>query len=145
MIEKAILADPKNPLPLYQKANILLSLERYDEALMNLDQLKECAPQETSVYALMGKIYKKLNMHEKAMFYFGLALDLKPPATDVAIIKVCIPALVLFLRYRVPKTIFRTMISTNITFRQSDFILLLEIQTVSVLFYEQASTYFCDC
>ncbi|KAM0942496.1 putative tetratricopeptide-like helical domain superfamily [Dioscorea sansibarensis] len=87
MIEKAILADPKNPLPLYQKANILLSLERYDEALMNLDQLKECAPQETSVYALMGKIYKKLNMHEKAMFYFGLALDLKPPATDVAIIK----------------------------------------------------------
>ncbi|KAJ0989787.1 hypothetical protein J5N97_008143 [Dioscorea zingiberensis] len=87
MIEKAILADPKNPLPLYQKANILLSLERYDEALMNLDQLKECAPRETSVYALMGKIYKKLNMHEKAMFYFGLALDLKPPATDVAIIK----------------------------------------------------------
>ncbi|KAK1306571.1 hypothetical protein QJS10_CPA10g00053 [Acorus calamus] len=87
MIEKAILADKKNPLPMYQKANILLSLERYDEALEELEQLKEYAPRESSVYALMGKIYKRRNMHEKAMFHFGLALDLKPPATDVASIK----------------------------------------------------------
>lgn len=41
-----------------------------------------------AVYALMGKIYKRLEMHEKAMFCFGLALDLKPPAADVATIKV---------------------------------------------------------
>ncbi|XP_038984046.1 cell division cycle protein 27 homolog B isoform X2 [Phoenix dactylifera] len=87
VMEKAISADKKNPLPVYQKANILSSLERFDEALKELEQLKECAPRESSVYALMGKIYKRLNMHEKAMFYFGLALDLKPPAADVATIK----------------------------------------------------------
>ncbi|KAJ6832678.1 cell division cycle protein 27-like protein B [Iris pallida] len=87
MIERAIMADKKNPLPMYQKANILLSLERCDEALNNLEQLKEFAPRESSVYALMGKIYKRLNMHEKAMYYFGVALDLKPPAADVATIK----------------------------------------------------------
>ncbi|XP_077215925.1 cell division cycle protein 27 homolog B-like isoform X2 [Tasmannia lanceolata] len=87
MIEKAILADKKNPLPMYQKANILLSLERFDEALNDLEQLKENAPRESSVWALMGKIYKRLGMHGKAMFHFGHALDLKPSAADVATIK----------------------------------------------------------
>lgn len=87
-MEKAILADKKNPLPMYQKANILLSLEQYDEALQDLEQLKEYAPRESSVWALMGKIYKQLGMHEKAMFHFGVALDLKPSAADVATIKV---------------------------------------------------------
>ncbi|XP_072962662.1 cell division cycle protein 27 homolog B-like [Typha angustifolia] len=87
MMEQAISADKKNPLPMYQKAQILLSLEKYDEALEELDQLKEYVPRESSLYALMGKIYKQLNIHDKAMYYFGLALDLKPPAADVAAIK----------------------------------------------------------
>ncbi|XP_050219100.1 cell division cycle protein 27 homolog B [Mercurialis annua] len=87
MMERAILADKKNPLPMYQKANILVSLEKFEEALEVLEELKEYAPRESSVYALMGKIYKRHNMHEKAMLHFGLALDLKPSATDVATIK----------------------------------------------------------
>lgn len=87
-MEQAILADRKNPLPMYQKANILVCLERLDEALEVLEELKEYAPSESSVYALMGRIYKRRNMHDKAMLHFGLALDMKPPATDVAAIKV---------------------------------------------------------
>ncbi|XP_010526443.1 PREDICTED: cell division cycle protein 27 homolog B isoform X2 [Tarenaya hassleriana] len=87
IMERAILADKKNPLPMYQKANILVSLERLDEALEVLEELKEYAPCESSVYALMGRIYKRRNMHDKAMLHFGLALDMKPPATDVAAIK----------------------------------------------------------
>ncbi|KAK9275546.1 hypothetical protein L1049_022813 [Liquidambar formosana] len=93
MMERAILADKKNPLPMYQKANILVSMERFGEALEVLEELKEYAPRESSVYALMGKIYKRRNMHEKAMLHFGLALDLKPSATDVATIKAAIEKL----------------------------------------------------
>ncbi|KAI9192658.1 hypothetical protein LWI28_026160 [Acer negundo] len=93
MMEKAILADKKNPLPMYQKANILVSLENFDEALEVLEELKEYAPRESSVYALMGKIYKRCNIHEKAMLHFGLALDLKPSAADVASIKAAIEKL----------------------------------------------------
>lgn len=93
MMEKAILADKKNPLPMYQKANILVSMENFDEALKVLEELKEYAPHESSVYALMGKIYKRSNMYDKAMLHFGLALDLKPPATDVATIKAAIEKL----------------------------------------------------
>ncbi|XP_074576933.1 cell division cycle protein 27 homolog B-like [Curcuma longa] len=94
MLERAISADKQNPLPVYQKANIL-SLEHFDEALNELEQLKESAPHESCVYALMGKIYKRLEMHEKAMFCFGLALDLKPPAADVATIKAAMEKLYL--------------------------------------------------
>lgn len=88
MIERAIIADRKNPLPLYQKANILLSMDNLDGALEVLEELKEYAPRESSVYALMGRIYKRLNMYDKAMLHFGLSLDLKPSAADVAAIKV---------------------------------------------------------
>ncbi|XP_073310337.1 cell division cycle protein 27 homolog B-like [Primulina huaijiensis] len=93
MMERAILADKKNPLPLYQKANILVSMENLDGALAVLEELKEYAPCESSVYALMGRIYKRRNMHDKAMLHFGLALDLKPSATDVAAIKAAIEKL----------------------------------------------------
>ncbi|ONK80702.1 uncharacterized protein A4U43_C01F20810 [Asparagus officinalis] len=50
-------------------------------------KVKDFTPCESSIYALMGKIHKRLNMHAKDMFYFGIALDLKPPASDVAAIK----------------------------------------------------------
>ncbi|CAN0901493.1 Cell division cycle protein 27 homolog B [Linum grandiflorum] len=90
LMDRAILADRKNPLPMYQKANILVSNESFDEALGVLEELKEYAPSESSVYALMGKIYKRQNMYDKAMFHFGHALDLKPSATDVATIKAAI-------------------------------------------------------
>ncbi|XVF49124.1 hypothetical protein PTKIN_Ptkin03bG0243200 [Pterospermum kingtungense] len=93
IMDRAILADRKNPLPMYQKANILMSLEKFDDALEVLEELKEYAPCESSVYALMGKIYKRHSMHEKAMLHFGIALDLKPSATDVAAIKAAIEKL----------------------------------------------------
>ncbi|XP_071696842.1 cell division cycle protein 27 homolog B-like isoform X2 [Rutidosis leptorrhynchoides] len=93
MMEKAIIADKMNPLPMYQKANILVSLEDFDGALQVLEELKEYAPHESSVYALMGKVYKRRSMYDKAMLHFGLALDLKPSATDVAAIKAAIEKL----------------------------------------------------
>ncbi|XP_024992549.1 cell division cycle protein 27 homolog B isoform X1 [Cynara cardunculus var. scolymus] len=93
MMEKAIVADRKNPLPMYQKANILVSMEDFDGALQVLEELKEYAPHESSVYALMGRIYKRRLMYDKAMLHFGLALDLKPSATDVATIKAAIEKL----------------------------------------------------
>ncbi|KAG4997223.1 hypothetical protein JHK85_028662 [Glycine max] len=61
IMEKTILEDKKNPVPMYQKANILISLERIDEDLDVLEELKEVQPHESSVYALMGNIYRKVS------------------------------------------------------------------------------------
>jgi anaphase-promoting complex subunit 3 len=98
LLEQAIVADPKNPLPKYQKANVLMSEERYHDALAELEQLKEVAPRESSVYFLMGKIYKRLDMLERAIYHFCIALDLKPSASDVNLIKVRV-SMLLFLYF----------------------------------------------
>ncbi|MCO5567905.1 hypothetical protein L7F22_021601 [Adiantum nelumboides] len=87
LLEQAVLADPKNPLPKYQKANVLVSQERFEAALKELDYLNEVAPRESSVFFLMGKIYKRLNMPEQAMHHYSIALDLKPTSADVNLIK----------------------------------------------------------
>ncbi|VVA97829.1 unnamed protein product [Arabis nemorensis] len=87
MMEKAIIADARNPLPKYYKANILISLGDYHKAKKVLEELKDCAPQESSVHGLLGKIYKELKLYEKAVLHFGIALDLNPPPSDAVKIK----------------------------------------------------------
>ncbi|KAK8479333.1 hypothetical protein V6N13_063223 [Hibiscus sabdariffa] len=87
MTEKAIVMNNKNPLPKYSKAKLLVTLGKLNEALEILEELKECTPHESSIYALMGEIYKQHKKYDKAMLHFGLALDLKPSLVDVAKIK----------------------------------------------------------
>lgn len=98
VMEKAILADERNPLPLYEKAKILVSLEKFDEALEVLDELKEYAPRESCIYAMIGKIYEKQKIYDAAILHFGLAIDLNPNALDVAAVKVInhLPFLLVF-------------------------------------------------
>ncbi|KAK7266697.1 hypothetical protein RIF29_19347 [Crotalaria pallida] len=93
IMQKAILADKKSPLPMYHKANILMSLERFDEALEVLDELIQSYPCESSIFAMMGNIYMRRNMYDRAMFHYGIALNLKPTATDAATIKAAIEKL----------------------------------------------------
>ncbi|XP_039053686.1 cell division cycle protein 27 homolog B-like [Hibiscus syriacus] len=90
MVEKAIVTDKKNPLPKYSKAKLLVTLGKLNEALKILEELKESTPHESSIYALMGEIYKQHKKYDKAMLHFGLALDLKPSLVDVAKIKAAI-------------------------------------------------------
>ncbi|GLT33039.1 hypothetical protein SLA2020_076610 [Shorea laevis] len=94
MMDKAITTDKKNPLPMYHKASILVTLGNFNEALEVLEDLKELAPQESCIHALMGEIYKRCQMYDKAMLHFGTALDLKPSASDVAKLKVAIEKLI---------------------------------------------------
>ena len=52
-LQQAIDAAPQNPLCKYEKATILLSCERYDEALLELNELKALAPKESAVYFMV--------------------------------------------------------------------------------------------
>ncbi|KAG2305976.1 hypothetical protein Bca52824_025724 [Brassica carinata] len=89
MMEKAIVADARNPLSKYFKANILANLGDYHKALEVLEELKDSAPQESSVHALLGKIYKQVRLYDKAVLNFGIALDLNPSPSDAVKIKDC--------------------------------------------------------
>lgn len=88
-----IALDPKNALAKFQKANVLMAVERYHDALAELEALKAQAPREASLYFLMGKIYKRLEQPDRAMVHFSLALDLKPSSSDANAIKAAIEKL----------------------------------------------------
>ena len=61
MLSNAISIDRKNPLARFQKAQVLIALEQYEEALVELRTLVEVAPKEGSVYFVLGKVYKNPN------------------------------------------------------------------------------------
>lgn len=93
LLQKAVSLDSKNPLAKYEKASVLLSDDRFQEALEELEELKTVAPREASVFFLMGRIYKKLGLQDQAMVNFSVALDLKPASADVNLIKSAIEKL----------------------------------------------------
>jgi anaphase-promoting complex subunit 3 len=55
--------DPKNGLNKFQKANTLVKLEKYDEAIYELESLQKFMPKEAPIPMLLGKIYKKKGMN----------------------------------------------------------------------------------
>ena len=52
----ALSKAPQNPLCKFEKASILFSIERFDEALVELNELKVLVPKESPVFFLMGKV-----------------------------------------------------------------------------------------
>ena len=52
----ALAKAPSNPLCKFERASILFSIERFDEALVELNELKILVPKESPVYFLMGKV-----------------------------------------------------------------------------------------
>ena len=46
-------------------------------ALVELEKLRSLMPKEAPIPMLIGKIYKKKNIIDKAHYYFTLALDLE--------------------------------------------------------------------
>ncbi len=51
---------------------------------------QDIAPREASVWFQMGRIYKRLDQPDQALSHFCTALDLKPSAADVNLIKAAI-------------------------------------------------------
>ena len=55
-LNTAIKQAPRNSLCKFERASILFAAERYNEALEELNELKELVPKESPVYFLLGKV-----------------------------------------------------------------------------------------
>ncbi len=75
-LDAAVAADARNPLARYERAAVLVSMDRLQEALTELGALKEVAPREASVYVLMGKVYRRLNQPGFAALCAGTGADM---------------------------------------------------------------------
>jgi anaphase-promoting complex subunit 3 len=69
---------PNQPMHSFRKAHTLTILERYDEALHELEKLAHHHISETNVHYLMGRIYQRLGMKKEAVRSLTLAQDRLP-------------------------------------------------------------------
>jgi len=83
----AIVADPRNPLARFERAGVLATDGRLEEALSELQALHDVVPREASVLFHMGKVFKRLGRVQDALAAFSEALDLQPPSADTNLIK----------------------------------------------------------
>jgi len=81
-LNKAIEMDPKNALCKFHRASIKFSMDDYDSALSELEDLKQIVPKESLVYFLIGKVYKKLGNTHLALMNFSWAMDLDPKGAN---------------------------------------------------------------
>lgn len=70
--------DPKNPQARFQRATIYSALQRPEEALVELEKVRDAAPREATIHFAMGKVLKRLGRLEEAMKCFLTAMDLDP-------------------------------------------------------------------
>merc|ERR1712129_83184 len=91
--EKASQGEPQNGMAYFHKACVLMALERYDEALVDLEKVLQLAPKEACVHFQMGEAYQKQRQDRKALLHFNKAMDLNRDSKDYHTIKVHIERL----------------------------------------------------
>jgi anaphase-promoting complex subunit 3 len=82
-LQAAFRLDPHNPQAHYQRALVYQALDRHEEALLELERVRDAAPREAQIHFSMGRLYKRMGRTERAMRCFLDALDLDPKDTNL--------------------------------------------------------------
>eukprot|EP00927_Polykrikos_kofoidii_P036914 TRINITY_DN31119_c0_g1_i1.p1 TRINITY_DN31119_c0_g1~~TRINITY_DN31119_c0_g1_i1.p1 ORF type:complete len:795 (+),score=125.07 TRINITY_DN31119_c0_g1_i1:125-2509(+) len=85
--DRASRGEPQNGMAYFCKACVLISLERYEEALVDLKMVRCLAPKEACVHFQLGKVYMKLRKDRQALIHFNLAMDLSRDSKDYHTVK----------------------------------------------------------
>merc|ERR1711881_290514 len=93
LLDQAIAMAPKIPLLKFERASILFNVERYQDALDELMELKLIVPKESTVYFLIGKAHNKLGNIHLSLMNFAWAMDLDPKGANSQIKDALDPAL----------------------------------------------------
>jgi len=93
ILDQAISMAPKTPLLKFERASILFNVEKYQEALDELMELKLIVPKESTVYFLIGKVHNKLGNIHLSLMNFSWAMDLDPKGANSQIKEALDPAL----------------------------------------------------
>merc|ERR1711871_642903 len=78
VLTEACKIDPYNPQLRFQKVHVLLSLKCDEDALEDLEIVRDLAPREAPVYSLLGRICHRLGRISEALKHFNTAVDLDP-------------------------------------------------------------------
>merc|ERR1711871_303867 len=78
VLTEACKIDPYNPQLRFQKVHVLLSLKCDEDALEDLEIVRDLAPREPPVYSLLGQICYRVGKINEALKHFNTAIDLDP-------------------------------------------------------------------
>ncbi|XP_022651347.1 cell division cycle protein 27 homolog isoform X2 [Varroa jacobsoni] len=78
VLSRAIHLEPKFALAKFHRATSYLAMDKCQEALSDLHELRTIAPHESMVYYLLGKVYKKLGKEHLALMNLSRATDMDP-------------------------------------------------------------------
>lgn len=72
------MGDPNNVAARFHKARILFDSKKFEEAKVELLKLKEMSPNESHIFFLLGRVYRKLGDQHKALIYFNYSSEIDP-------------------------------------------------------------------
>jgi anaphase-promoting complex subunit 3 len=78
ILQNAITRDTKNPQLHFQRAHILFAIDEIEEAVHELELVRNLAPREPPVYSMLGRAYQRLGRSDEALKHFLYAMDLDP-------------------------------------------------------------------
>lgn len=70
--------NESNPTPRFQRAHILMGIDRWEEALEELQIVETLAPKEPPVHAMLGQVYQHLGRIQDSLLHLHIAVDLDP-------------------------------------------------------------------
>ena len=76
--EKGLQRNPKNFAARHQRASVLMRLSRVEQALEELESLREEQPNEAVIHIELGRCLARLGESSKAVTAFHRAMDLEP-------------------------------------------------------------------
>src|SRR5207249_3038671 len=81
-INRSIELDPADVTSLNQRANVLLALNRFDEARDALEQIVKMRPEESGPWNNLGISLDSLGRPEEALRAFRSGTECKPPSEN---------------------------------------------------------------
>lgn len=76
--ETAANLDPRNPVPRFERAKVLVALNRLPEARRQLESLKDTLPKEAAVSYELSSVCQKMGDIKSALRELSVALDIEP-------------------------------------------------------------------
>ncbi|PXF48580.1 Cell division cycle protein 27-like [Gracilariopsis chorda] len=77
-LETAANLDPRNPVPRFERAKILVAMNRLPDARKQLEDLRESLPKEAEVHYELSRVCQRLGDAKEAMQALHTALDIEP-------------------------------------------------------------------
>jgi anaphase-promoting complex subunit 3 len=77
-LDRAVALAPSNTMARFKRASVTASLGRIDEAIQQLEELRDTLPREAPVYYLLGQLHAHQGRLASAVSMLRVALDLAP-------------------------------------------------------------------